>query len=149
MGDQYCYSSVKAETLINLIFKLRNWKGCSEQGTPFGVYTNLTTMQKYNNPRLSGTVVAGTGMDHPVRPHVIVGDTKMGYVRGDLMDANSVEEIHIQLNSKIDQETTNRTNQDTQIKTSISSLQDDIKLLKEEIASLKQKIDETQNNQTN
>ena len=50
-------------------------------------------MNKYNNPRLTNTTIAGSGMKHPVRPHVILGDTKNGYIQGDLMDANAVKDI--------------------------------------------------------
>ena len=49
-------------------------------------------MNKYNNPRLLNTVVSGTGMKNPVRPHVIIGSEKNGFIRGDLMDANAVKE---------------------------------------------------------
>lgn len=50
-------------------------------------------MNKYNNPRLLNTVVSGTGMKHPVRPHVILGDDRNGYLSGDLIDANGVLEV--------------------------------------------------------
>ena len=49
-------------------------------------------MTKYNNPRLLNTVVSGTGMLHPVKPHVILGSAENGYMQGDLMDANGVME---------------------------------------------------------
>lgn len=50
-------------------------------------------MRKYNNPRLLNTVVSGTGMLHPVKPHVIVSDTVSEFVKGDLMDANAISEL--------------------------------------------------------
>lgn len=50
-------------------------------------------MNKYNNPRLLNTVVSGTGMKHPMQPHVVVGDTANGFIRGDLMDANAIVEL--------------------------------------------------------
>ncbi len=49
-------------------------------------------MNKYNNPRLLNTVVSGTGMKNPVRPHVIIGSEENGFIRGDLMDANAIQE---------------------------------------------------------
>lgn len=49
-------------------------------------------MRKYNNPRLLNTVVSGTGMKNPVRPHVIIGSEENGFIRGDLMDANAIQE---------------------------------------------------------
>lgn len=79
-------------------------------------------MNKYNNPRLSGTVVTGTGMDHPVRPHVIVGNTDMGYVKGDLVDANSIEEIHVELDTKIKDETKARKDADKKIQDQLNFL---------------------------
>jgi hypothetical protein len=48
-------------------------------------------MNKYNNPRLLNTVVSGTGMLHPVKPHVVLGEPN-GFMQGDLMDANGVME---------------------------------------------------------
>lgn len=42
-------------------------------------------MQKYYNPRLHNAVVAGTGMEHPRRPHVVLGSELNGYVQGDLL----------------------------------------------------------------
>ena len=50
-------------------------------------------MNKYFNPRLLNTVVSGPGMKHPRKPHVIIGDKLNGFVQGDLMDANAVEEF--------------------------------------------------------
>ena len=50
-------------------------------------------MNKYNNPRLLNTVVSGTGMKHPVQPHVVVGDVSNGFIRGDLMDANAIVDL--------------------------------------------------------
>lgn len=50
-------------------------------------------MRKYNNPRLLNTVVSGTGMKHPIKPHVIIGETDNGFLRGDLMDANAIGEF--------------------------------------------------------
>lgn len=50
-------------------------------------------MNKYNNPRLLNTVVSGTGMKHPVQPHVVVGDVSNGFIRGDLMDANAIIDL--------------------------------------------------------
>ena len=50
-------------------------------------------MNKYFNPRLLNAVIAGTGMKHPVRPHVVLGDQANGFIRGDLMDANAIVEI--------------------------------------------------------
>lgn len=50
-------------------------------------------MNKYNNPRLLNTVVSGTGMKHPVQPHVVVGDESNGFIRGDLMDANAIVDL--------------------------------------------------------
>lgn len=47
-------------------------------------------MNRYNNPRLTNTTVSGTGMKHPMRPHVILGDPENGFIRGDLLDANAV-----------------------------------------------------------
>ena len=47
-------------------------------------------MQKYYNPRLHNAVVAGTGMEHPRRPHVVLGSELNGYVQGDLVDANGI-----------------------------------------------------------
>lgn len=79
-------------------------------------------MKKYNNPRLSGAVVAGTGLDHPVRPHVIVGETSMGYVRGDVMDANAIEEIHVELDNKIKEEAKTRKSEDKKIQDQIDFL---------------------------
>ena len=55
----------------------------------FFIYTK---MNKYNNPRLLNTVVSGTGMKNPVRPHVIIGSEENGFIRGDLMDANAIQE---------------------------------------------------------
>lgn len=50
-------------------------------------------MNKYNNPRLLNAVVSGTGMKHPMQPHVVVGDVSNGFIRGDLMDANAIVEL--------------------------------------------------------
>ena len=50
-------------------------------------------MGTYNNPRLLNTVVSGSGMKHPVRPHVILGEESNGFIKGDLMDANAVKEV--------------------------------------------------------
>lgn len=50
-------------------------------------------MRKYNNPRLLNTVVSGTGMRNPVRPHVIISDTVNEFVKGDLMEANAISEL--------------------------------------------------------
>jgi len=50
-------------------------------------------MRKYNNPRLLNTVVSGTGMRNPVKPHVIISDTVNEFVKGDLMDANAISEL--------------------------------------------------------
>lgn len=50
-------------------------------------------MNKYNNPRLTNTTIAGSGMKHPVRPHVILGNPENGYIQGDILDANAVKEI--------------------------------------------------------
>lgn len=64
-------------------------------------------MNKYFNPRLLNTVVSGPGMKHPRKPHVIIGDKLNGFVQGDLMDANAVEEFidqKIEENDNIDQE---------------------------------------------
>lgn len=47
-------------------------------------------MNRYNNPRLTNTTVSGTGVKHPMRPHVILGDPENGFIRGDLLDANAV-----------------------------------------------------------
>lgn len=47
-------------------------------------------MNRYNNPRLTNTTVSGTGMKHPMRPHVILGESENGFIRGDLLDANAV-----------------------------------------------------------
>lgn len=61
-------------------------------------------MNKYNNPRLLNTVVSGTGMKHPVQPHVVVGDVSNGFIRGDLMDANAIVDL-VNSGDAIDQET--------------------------------------------
>lgn len=79
-------------------------------------------MQKYNNPRLNGAVISGTGMDHPVRPHVIVGDTSMGYVRGDLVDANVVESVRQSLDYKISNEVNDRSEAVKKIQDQIDTL---------------------------
>ena len=50
-------------------------------------------MNKYNNPRLLNAVVSGTGMKHPIQPHVVVGDESNGFIRGDLMDANAMVDL--------------------------------------------------------
>ena len=50
-------------------------------------------MNKYNNPRLTNTTIAGSGMKHPVRPHVIIGDPENGFIPGDLMDANAIKSL--------------------------------------------------------
>lgn len=50
-------------------------------------------MSKYFNPRLLNAVIAGTGMRNPVRPHVILGSEDGEFVRGDLMDANAIQEF--------------------------------------------------------
>lgn len=50
-------------------------------------------MNKYFNPRLLNAVIAGTGMRNPVRPHVILGSEDGEFVRGDLMDANAIQEF--------------------------------------------------------
>lgn len=50
-------------------------------------------MNKYFNPRLLNAVIAGTGMKNPVRPHVILGSEDGEFVRGDLMDANAIQEF--------------------------------------------------------
>lgn len=55
-------------------------------------------MSKYFNPRLLNAVIAGTGMKNPVRPHVILGSEDGEFVRGDLMDANAIQEF---INQKI------------------------------------------------
>ena len=55
-------------------------------------------MSKYFNPRLLNAVIAGTGMRNPVRPHVILGSEDGEFVRGDLMDANAIQEF---INQKI------------------------------------------------
>lgn len=57
-------------------------------------------MSKYFNPRLLNAVIAGTGMRNPVRPHVILGSEDGGFVRGDLMDANAIQEF---VSQKIDE----------------------------------------------
>lgn len=61
-------------------------------------------MNKYNNPRLLNAVVSGTGMKHPVQPHVVVGDVSNGFIRGDLMDANAIVDL-VNSGDAIDQET--------------------------------------------
>lgn len=61
-------------------------------------------MNKYNNPRLLNAVVSGTGMKHPIQPHVVVGDVSNGFIRGDLMDANAIVDL-INSGDVIDQET--------------------------------------------
>ena len=50
-------------------------------------------MNKYNNPRLLNAVVSGTGMKHPIQPHVVVGNESNGFIRGDLMDANAIVDL--------------------------------------------------------
>ena len=50
-------------------------------------------INKYNNPRLTNTTLSGTGLKHPVRPHVILGDPEKGYLQGDLVDANGVLDL--------------------------------------------------------
>lgn len=57
-------------------------------------------MSKYFNPRLLNAVIAGTGMRNPVRPHVILGSEDGEFVRGDLMDANAIQEF---VSQKIDE----------------------------------------------
>lgn len=54
------------------------------------MYIKINNMQKYYNPRLHNAVVAGTGMEHPRRPHVVLGSELNGYVQGDLVDANGI-----------------------------------------------------------
>lgn len=61
-------------------------------------------MNKYNNPRLLNAVVSGTGMKHPIQPHVVVGDVSNGFIRGDLMDANAIVDL-VNSGDVIDQET--------------------------------------------
>ena len=61
-------------------------------------------MNKYNNPRLLNAVVSGTGMKHPIQPHVVVGDVSNGFIRGDLMDANAIVDL-VKSGDAIDQET--------------------------------------------
>lgn len=61
-------------------------------------------MNKYNNPRLLNAVVSGTGMKHPIQPHVVVGDVSNGFIRGDLMDANAIVDL-VNSGDAIDQET--------------------------------------------
>lgn len=61
-------------------------------------------MNKYNNPRLLNAVVSGTGMKHPIQPHVVVGDVSNGFIRGDLMDANAIVDL-VNSGDVIDQDT--------------------------------------------
>lgn len=49
-------------------------------------------MKRYNNPTLLSATIVGSNLKHPITPHVIIG-TKLGeFVKGDIMDANSVAE---------------------------------------------------------
>lgn len=113
-------------------------------------------MRKYNNPRLLNTVVAGPGMKHPTKPHVIVGDNGE-FIQGDLMDANAVGELvdqkiddseeHIipkidELSEQLEQEITNREAADEDLSETIDSrIQDVVGAAPEALDTLKELAD--------
>ena len=82
-------------------------------------------MNKYNNPRLLNTVVSGTGMKNPVRPHVIIGSEKNGFIRGDLMDANAVKEaVAEEVAERIDADLNLSEEIDTKVRQAVDDLVD-------------------------
>jgi len=82
-------------------------------------------MNKYNNPRLLNTVVSGTGMKNPVRPHVIIGSEKNGFIRGDLMDANAVKEaVAKEVAERIDADLNLSEEIDTKVRQAVDDLVD-------------------------
>ena len=118
-------------------------------------------MNKYNNPRLLNTVVSGTGMKHPVQPHVVVGDVSNGFIRGDLMDANAIVDL-VNSGDVIDQETIRQAvadvigtapeNLDTlgEVAETLIDMQDATKQgsLAYKIAAIESELDETSPNST-
>ena len=82
-------------------------------------------MNKYNNPRLLNTVVSGTGMKNPVRPHVIIGSEKNGFIRGDLMDANAVKDtVAEEVAERIDADLNLSEEIDTKVRQAVDDLVD-------------------------
>lgn len=90
-------------------------------------------MQKYYNPRLHNAVVAGTGMEHPRRPHVVLGSELNGYVQGDLVDANGICDL-------IHEKSTNTLARLDSLET---SLKNEAKARVEGIDNLSEQIDRT------
>lgn len=80
-------------------------------------------MNKFNNPRLLNTVISGTGMKHPVRPHVIIGSEEKGFIRGDLMDANAIaESIEAEVNERMGADSQLSQDIDTKINQAVENL---------------------------
>ena len=50
-------------------------------------------MNKNFTPKLLGAVISGTGIRNPKAPRVIVGTKLNGFLQGDLMDANAIDEF--------------------------------------------------------
>lgn len=118
-------------------------------------------MNKYNNPRLLNAVVSGTGMKHPIQPHVVVGDVSNGFIRGDLMDANAIVDL-VNSGDAIDQDAIKQAvadvigtapeNLDTlgEVAETLTDMQDATKQgsLAYKIAAIESELDETSPNST-
>ena len=50
-------------------------------------------MNTNSNPKLLKTVISGHGIKFPRTPGVIIGNKLNGYIQGDLMDANAIDEF--------------------------------------------------------
>ena len=48
---------------------------------------------KNGNPKLLNTIISGPGVKSPRTPNIILGNKLNGYIQGDLMDANAVDEF--------------------------------------------------------
>lgn len=50
-------------------------------------------MNKNFTPKLLGAVISGTGIRTPKTPRVVIGAKLNGFLQGDLMDANAIDEF--------------------------------------------------------
>lgn len=103
-------------------------------------------MNKYNNPRLLNTVVSGTGMKNPVRPHVIIGSEKNGFIRGDLMDANAVKEtVAEEVAERIDADLNLSEEIDTKVRQAVDDLVDGAPEVLDTLKELSEAIGDDEN----
>lgn len=103
-------------------------------------------MNKYNNPRLLNTVVSGTGMKNPVRPHVIIGSEKNGFIRGDLMDANAVKEaVEKEVAERIDADLNLSEEIDTKVRQAVDDLVDGAPEVLDTLKELSEAIGDDEN----